>query len=190
MDTQRLTAILLIAGAAILLVSGLFGPQGIYQEPDLQKRVQIIEENKTGWYIAQSLLGLSVLLTAAGFFVLNIRLYKVANPWPHTLGATAFIFGAISGFIFLYRQTTDPLGAYGGAYSGMESLYYWLALIGLLLFGIAFLQAGLPAWLGYLTIGATVLFSIVFFLVSGARFLTPGLVFLLSLVIGIFFIRK
>ena len=72
----------------------------------------------------------------------------------------------------------------------MESLYYWLALIGLLLFGIAFLQAGLPAWLGYLTIGATVLFSIAFFLVSGARFLTPGLVFLLSLVIGIFFLRK
>ena len=86
------------------------------------------------------------------------------------------------------KQRT-PLGAYGGTYSGIESLYYWLALIGLLLFGIAFLLAGLPTWLGYVTVGATLVFGI-YYLVSGARFLTPGLVFLLSLVIGIFFLRK
>lgn len=71
-------------------------------------RVQIIEETKTEWYIAQSLIVLSVLLTTAGFFVLNTQLYRVTNAWVPTLGASAFIFGAISATIFLYRQTTDP----------------------------------------------------------------------------------
>ena len=190
MSMQRLSGILLIAGFVVLMVSGLFGPRGIYQEPDLQRRVQIIEENKTGWNIAQSLIGLFLLLTAIGFAVLALHLRTVANAWIPGLGAAAFVVGIIPGAIFLYRQTTDPLIAYGGAYSGMETLYYWLALAGLLLFGIAFLQAGLPAWLGYVTIGATLSFGIVFFLVSGARFLTPGLVVVLSLVIAIFLLRQ
>ncbi len=71
MDTS---AILLIAGFTVLMVAWLLGPKGIYQTPDLQRRVQIIEESKTRWNIAQSLIGLWLLLTAAGFFVLNTRL--------------------------------------------------------------------------------------------------------------------
>lgn len=190
MNTYRLSAILLIAGFAVLMIAWLIGPRGIYQTLDLQRRVQIIEDSKARWNIAQSLIGLSLLLTTIGFFVLNTRLYTVANAWVPTLGAVAFIFAFIPAALFLYRQTTDPLRSYEGAYSSMETLYYWLALAGLLLFGIAFLQAGLPAWLGYVTTGATLLFGIVFFLVSGARFLTPGLVAILSLVIAIFLLRQ
>jgi len=190
MDTQRLSAILLIAGFAVLMVAWLIGPRGIYQTPDLQRRVRIIEEYKTRWNIAQSLIVLSLLLTTSGFFVLNTQLYTVANAWVPTLGAVAFIFAFIPAALFLYRQTTDPLGSYEGAYSGMETLYYWLALAALLLFGIAFLQAGLPVWLGYVTVGATLLFGIVFLVNSGARFLTPGLVVVLSLVIAIFLLRQ
>ena len=189
MDTQRLSAILLIAGFAVLMVASLLGPQGIYQTSDPAKRVQIVEENMTSWKITQSLTGLSLLLTAAGFFVLNTRLYTVGNAWVPTLGAAAFVIGAISGALFLYRQTTDPLSAFEGAYSGMQTLAYWLWLAGLLLFGVSFLQAGLPAWLGYLTAGAALVYGIVF-LISGAGFLTPFLVSLLSLVIAIILLRQ
>ncbi len=137
------------------------------------------------------MLGLGFSLIAAGFVVLASRLSTLANAWIPGLGAVAFVVGTISGLLFLYRQTTDPLGSYEGAYSGMEMLYYWLSLVGLLLFGVAFLQAGLAAWLGYVTIGATLIFGIVF-LVSGGRtgFLTPGLVAILSLVIAIFLLRQ
>ena len=189
MDTQRLSAILLIAGFAVLMVASLLGPQGIYQTSDPTERVQIVEENMTGWNITQSLTGLGILLTAAGFFVLNTRLYTMGNAWVPTLGAAAFVIGAISGALFLYRQTTDPLSAFEGAYSGMQTLYYWLTLAGLLLFGVSFLQAGLPAWLGYLTAGVALVYGIVF-LISGAGFLTPFLVTLLSLVIAIILLWK
>ncbi|MFQ5922442.1 MAG: hypothetical protein ACE5M4_06325 [Anaerolineales bacterium] len=189
MDTQSLSAILLIAGFAVLLPAWLFSPPGIYQTPDLQRRVQIIEEYKTRWNITQPLIGLSLLLTAIGFAVLALHLRTLATARVPGLAAVAFIVALIPAAIFLYQQTTDPLGSYEGAYSGMETLYYWLALAGLLLFGVAFLQAGLPAWLGYVTVGATLLYGIVF-LVSGSGWFTPGLVGLLSLVIAIVLLRQ
>jgi hypothetical protein len=182
MDTQRLSAVLLIAGFAVLILRLPLSLPGLYQTTDPTERVQIIEENKPRWNISQSLIGLSLLLTTIGFFVLNTRLYTVANAWVPTLGAAAFVIALIPAALFLYRQTTDPLGS--RAYSGMQTLYYWLALAGLLLFGVAFLQAGLPAWLGYLTAGSALVYGVVF-LVTGGGFITPYLVSLLGLVIAI-----
>jgi hypothetical protein len=187
MDTQRLSAVLLIAGFVALVLSFLLGPPGIaqtYQPPDPNRRIQIIEQYKTRWNISQSLIGLSLLLTTIGFFVLNTRLYTVANAWIPTLGASAFIFGVISGALFIYRQTTAPLSTYEGAYSIYQTLYYWLSLAGLLVFGVAFLQAGLPTWLGYLTVGTALVYGVVF-LVTGSGFATPFLISLLSLVIAV-----
>lgn len=188
MDPQRLAAFLLIASLVAWVVAFLVGPKGIYQMQDLQKRVQIIEENKTGWNVSQSLLGLGALLTAVGLVVLALYLRSLANGLIPGLGATAFVFGTISGAIFIYRQTVDPLGSYEGAYPSSEMLYYWLALTGLLLFGVAFLQVGLAAWLGYVTIGAALLGIVL--LVSGAGFLTPAVVFILSLLIAIFLLSQ
>lgn len=189
MDTQRLSAYLLLAGVAVMLVSFALGlGRRIYQTQDFNQRVEIIKASKTRWYVSQSLIAISALLTAGGFFVLNIWLYGMADPWPYTLGAGAMIIGAISGVIFVYRQTADPLSSYQGAYRAFEFVYYWLAVGGLLLFGIAFLQAGLPTWLGYLTVGATVIYAI-FLAATDVGFATPGLVFVLSLVIGVTLLR-
>jgi hypothetical protein len=190
MDTELLSAILLLAGAGALVVAFVVGPKGIYEEPDLPKRVEIIEEAKSGWNISQSLLSLSVVLTAAGFVALAYFLNDLQNAWIPGLGAIAFVVGAITADIFIYRQTVDPLASYEGAYTNMEMLYYWLALAGLLLFGIAFLQSELPEWLGWVTFGATVIYGIVFTVVRSIRWSTPGLVFLLSLVIGIFLLTQ
>jgi hypothetical protein len=192
MDTQRLSAVLLIVGFAALVLSSLLGPPGMaqtYQPPDPIRRIQIIEQYKTRWNISQSFIGLSLLLTTIGFFVLNTRLYTLANAWVPTLGAVAFIAALIPAALFIYCQTTDPLGSYEGAYSGMQTLYYWLALAGLLLFGIAFLQSGLPAWLGYMTVGAALVYGAVF-LVTGSGFATPFLISLLSLVIAVILLRQ
>lgn len=189
MNTQRLSAILLIVGFAVLILGTLLGPPGIYDTEDPQRRVQIIEEYQTRWNIAQPANALSLLFTAAGFAVLASRLGKMANGWIPGMGAAAFVVGTISAEIFLFRQTTDPLNTYGGAYSTFENLYYWLALAGLLLFGVAFLMADLPAWLGYVTAGVA-LANGVFFLVTGAGFMTPFLVGLLSPVIAIVLLRQ
>jgi hypothetical protein len=152
MDSQRLSAVLLLAGFTILVLSFLLGPPGMaqtYQPPDPDRRLQIIEEYKSRWNISQSLVALGILITAVGFAVL-----------------------------------ASHLSAYEGAYSAMQTLYYSLSLGGLLLFGVAILQASLPAWLGYLTAGAALIYGAVF-LVTGSGFATPFLISILSLVIAI-----
>ncbi|MFQ5944132.1 MAG: hypothetical protein ACE5JF_11315 [Anaerolineales bacterium] len=189
MDTQRLSAILLIAGSAVMILAFPIGLSGVYQIQDLDERVRIIEEHKSRWYVSQSLIAISALLTAFGFAVLASNLRTLGSAWIPIVGAAALVIAAISAEIFIYRQTIDPLSTYQGAYSGMQMLYYWLSVPGFLLFGVAFLQAGLPAWLGYVTTGASLVFGI-FMLVSGAGFLTPGLVVILSLVIGIAVLRQ
>ncbi len=192
MDTQRLSAFLLIAGFAALALSFLLGPPGMaqtYRPPDPDRRIQIIEEYKTRWNISQLLIGLSILVTAIGFAVLAMRLSTLVNAWVPGLAAAAILVGTIPVTLFIYRQTIDPLGSYEGAYTGMVTLYSWLAVAGLLLFGVAFLQAGLPAWLGYLTAGAAIVYTI-FFLVTGHGWLAPFLVALLGLVTAIVLLRQ
>ena len=189
MDIYRLSAILLIGGVAVMLLSFVIGPQRLYQEPDLERRVEIIEGIKTRWNISQTLIGLSLLLIAVGFVVLAWQLRTAANAWIPGLAASAFAVGTISGLYFIYRQTIDPLSSYQSAYTAFEMEYYWLAIASLLPIGIAFLQAGLPKWLGYLTAGATILYGI-FFLISGIGYPTPALVVILSLVIGIVLLRQ
>lgn len=189
MDTQRLSAVMLIAGFAVMALGFAFGLPGIYQTEDLAERVRIIEEKRTRWITGQSLTALGVLLMAAGFAVLAFRLRAEVNALVPGLGAAAMVVAAISAALFVYRQTTDPLSTYQGAYSGMQTLYYWLTVAGLVLFGVAFLRAGLPAWLGYLTAGAALVFGVLVF-VTGSSFLTPGLVTLLSLLIAIILLRQ
>lgn len=188
MDSQRLSAYLLLGGVATMLAAFALGLQGIYQTEDLHRRVEIIDASKTRWFVSQSLYAVSFVLTAGGYFVLNIWLYKQSDPWPFTLGAGAMIIGAISGVIFVYLQTTSPLNSYQGDYKAFESVYYWLAVGGLLFFGVAFLQAGLPAWLGYLTVGSAAIYA-VFYAASGVGVATPALVVLLSLVAGVTLLR-
>jgi hypothetical protein len=199
MDTQQLSAVLLIAGFAAIVLGTARFPPGLYDtdgprrrlsdRPDPNRQAELIEQYRPRYNIAQLLNVLGVLFTAAGFVVLALHLRTVANPWVPILGAAAFVGGTILGLVFIYRQTTDTRNAYSGAYSAFETLLYWLWLGGLLLFGVAFLQAGLPAWLGYLTAGAALAYGI-FFLVTGAGFMAPFLAVLLSLVIAIVLLRQ
>jgi hypothetical protein len=189
MSTQSLSAILLIAGPASMLASFLIGLPGVYKLSDLQQRVQLIEDNMARWNMSQIAIGLGAVLMASGFSLLAAHLRQSNNGWGPLLGAGILLAGTISGLFFLFRQTTDPLSAYQGNYKTFEYLYYWLAVAGLLLFGIAFLQSGLPAWLGYVTAGTTAVYAI-YFMISGVGYPTPGLVTILALVTGIVLLRQ
>lgn len=150
----------------------------------MSERERIVEENKTRWNITQTIAGIGFLLMPIGFAVLATLLPSEGNIWIPTLGSAALILGAISGVYFLYRQTTDLVGAFSGRYPGFEPAANILTLIGLILFGIGFLQTNIPAWLGYLTAGVPILYGVIY-LVSGSGWLTPGISTLLGLLIAI-----
>jgi hypothetical protein len=184
MDPQRTSAILLIAGFMVLTFGFVASVRGIYQTPDLTKRVQMINEEKYRWIVGQSSLALGFVIITVGYGFLVSRLRSEGSAWIPTIGAVCLIAGLVSGIYFIYRQTTDPLGAFSGQYPGFEPLYNGLSLAGLILMGISFLQVGLPAWLGFLTGGSALLYLIIF-LLTGSGFLTPGFVSLLGLVVAV-----
>ncbi|HSM70571.1 MAG TPA: hypothetical protein VK851_03425 [Anaerolineales bacterium] len=167
-----------------VMLSSQINAPGLYATQDINERLQIIETYRTRWLISQALVVPYILLTIVGFSLLASILRTEGKAWVPILGVVAIIAGALAALYFVYLQMIDPRGGYSGAYPTPEILTYWFWLAGMLLFGIAFLQAGLPAWLGYLTAGVAVLYGIVF-LLTGAGFMTPYLLALLSLITAI-----
>jgi len=189
MNPQRLSAILFIVVFVTTVLGVLVNAPGLYATQDIDVRLQIIEANKTRWLANQSLTFLYILLTVIGFAILASILRKTGNVRIPTFAAIFILVGSLAGACFVYLQTMDPRGGYSGAYPLAENLAYWFWLAGLFLFGIAFWRTSLPAWLGYLTTGIAVVYGIIF-LFTGAGFLTPFLMALLSLVIGIVLLRQ
>jgi hypothetical protein len=188
MDTQRLSAVLLIAAGVGIMLTTFTNAPGLYETQDVAERLRIIEAHRPRWLASQGIVSLAALLLAGGFGLLAWKLRSNGGTWTPVVGAMAIAAGSLSALYFVYLQTVDPRGGYSGQYPLPEELAYWLWLGGQLLFGIAFLQVGLPSWLGYLTGGAALAYAIVFFL-TGAGFVTPFLLALISMAIGIVLLR-
>jgi len=189
MNTQRMAAILLIAVFAAVMLSTMVTPPGLYATQDIDKRLEILKIYRTRWLMERAVVVVSALLMVVGFSLLASTLRTTRAGWVPVLGAVVIVAGSIVAMYFVYLQTIDPRSGYSRAYSTPEDLAYWLWLAGTLLFGVAFLQAGLPVWLGYLTAGVAILYGIAF-LLTGAGFMTPFLVALLDLVIGIVLLKR
>ena len=197
MDVLHVSAVLLIAEfvvmifLAVITPPGLYTPQDVknrqtntYPTEDIERRLEILRVHRTRWIMERITSVALVLLIIIAFWLLASSLQTSAGSSVAPLGAVAMIAGTLAGLYFIYRQTIDPRGGYHGKYPVAENTAYWLWLIGTLLFGIAFLQSGLPTWLGIVTAGAALLYGVVYLLTSFG-FMTPYLVGLLSLVIGL-----
>ena len=189
MNAERLAAVFLIGSFVSVMFSLLINAPGLYATRDIDRRLQIIETYRRRWLTSQALVVLYFPLTIVGFSLLASLLQSGGKGWIPVLGAVAIALGVLAGTYFVYLQTTDPRGGYSGAYPTPENVAYWLWLAGMVLFGIAFLQASIPAWLGYLTAGIAVLYGLVF-LLTGAGFMTPFILALLSLIIAIFLLNQ
>lgn len=188
MNVNRTAAILLIGAALAILGSGFVNAPGLYRTEDVEERLEIIEANRTRWLANQALVVLGGLMLVGGFAALASSLRSAQAGWLTTFGTAAIAIGTLSAVYFVYLQTVDPRGGYSGAYPLPEALAYWMWLAGTLLFGIAVLQSNLPAWVGYLTAGVALVYSVIF-LITGAGFMAPFLIAILAAVIGVVLFR-
>lgn len=122
MNTRRLSAILLIAASAAILLSSFVNAPGLYQTEDIHDRLQIIETYRTRWLANQGMVVVFGLVLIVGFALLASSLCGAEFDWLSTLGAAAIALGTISGMYFVYLQTIDPPGGYSGAYPLPENL--------------------------------------------------------------------
>ncbi len=188
MDPQRAVAFILIASFAIMAFSFAISVPGLYQTQDIEARLQIIQTYRTRWLAGQVIVFVFGVLTSVAYTLLAYTLRSQGQAGIPVFGAVAMVAGSISGLYFVYLQTIDPRGGYSGVYPTPENLAYWLWLAAMILFGISFLRAAQPAWLGYLTAGAAAAYGLLF-LITGLGFMAPFVLVILNLVIGIVLLR-
>jgi len=188
MNNEQLPAILLILGFISVLVASTVGPPKLYQEPDVNRQIELVKEHQTTWIISNVFFGLAGVLTAVGLGLFSWQLRGSENAWLAVVGSVVYALGALAYMVFLYQRTVDPAALFTD-YSFSPLTVFLLAtlVIGLLLTGVAFLQVGYPVWLGMVTIGGMVLIggSALFFPRQFFNIFPPQVLFLFTLVAGI-----
>jgi hypothetical protein len=190
METQRLASILLIASFVVMILAMPFGVPGYYQTQDIGERVQLVTQYRTRWGINKALIYLFTLLSAAGVVVLAIYLGRKGASTMAVLGALSIALGSVAYFLVNYTQQFHLAAYLEGKYPDYHVYGNWLVLVGLLLLGLTFLQAGVTSWLSYLTIGAAIVPAAVLLIWPALLWLIPFFPYVpLLLVIGIYLLR-
>ena len=191
MSNVRLAGALLIIGFGLVVIGSVVGPPGLYQEPELDARLEIITANPGNWLASNGAWALAALITAAGLLVFSLGLRDTDTGTLGLVAGAAIILGAISFTIQLYLRQVSP----GESYERTTLFtlgFIWLTLIGLLTYGVVFLRAQYPKWLASLFIGIPILLAALA-IILGSRFyfnLPPQVFYLLTLLAGIVFARR
>ncbi len=158
MAMQRIAGFFIIAGFAFFVMGMFTAPANVYEGKDIDARLQIVANNQSRWILSKVFDGLALVVPAFGFLFLTVYLWGRQSTWPLAIGVAAFILVALLGAVYVYRLTVDPGTYWQSSSPSPLAVAAVLSLsLGILLFGIAFLQGTFPNWLGYLSVGASVL---------------------------------
>lgn len=194
MNKLRLSGIVLITGFIVLLLGGfIFTPPNLYQERDIDVRMQIVEDYRSQFTTAQVATVIGAAGIAVGFLLLTLHLQGDETARLANFGAAAMLLGTISLAILMLQGISDPR-AYldrnsieGTALSIYDKGYTWPTIAGYLLYGIVFLRGDFPRWLANFTLGFTILVLVVALFIATAA---VELLFLMPLVVGIVLFRR
>jgi len=193
MDQEQLAGYLLIAGFVSVLVASFVGPPKLYQEPESETRLALIADHPTRWAASNLFFALGGLVTAAGLALFSLQLRGSVSTWLIGLGATAYILGTIVWAIFMVQRTINPASLFTSyAFSPLTVALLGLTVIGLLLYGVIFLQAGYPGWLGVGMIAGMTLIGgpALFFPAQFFKSFPPQILYLFTLIAGIVMLRQ
>lgn len=193
MNQLNLAGILTIAGFLLIILASIVNPPRLFQEPDIQKQLEILEDHPMRWLVTNVLFGLGGVVTAAGLVLFSILVQGEVNSILNWLAALCYCFGTVLWILFLYNRTVNPSQLFENySFSPSTIALIGLLLSSLLLYGIVYIQAGYPGWLGFGTISLTVLIGILG-LIFPARFFAsfpPQILYFFTLAAGIVFLRK
>jgi hypothetical protein len=160
MKALRSAGVVLIIGAVIYAI-GSFSPIiRVFWESDPASKLEILQEAVATWRITQLLWAAGALVTVIGLGLVTYHLRKSHVAALAILAFVVVLLGAAIGAWHLYLRTVDLVAFVQSLLPGWHyGVYTVLTLLGLAIYGFVYLRAGLPRWLGYLTIvGAALAF--------------------------------
>jgi hypothetical protein len=188
MSTERVAATFLLVGSVLFIIAAFMPVSQVYLAPTPAAKLQIIYSNPTAWIASQVLFGLGASIAAIGLgFVAYLLRTTPGVVWAY-LGLGAVILGALFWERYVYLRTIDPEGfAEGGPVGWLFPAYALLTQFGLLVFGVAYLRAGYPSWLGGITIVGAVIFFMVYLVFKD---IPPFVYYILTFIAGIRLITR
>lgn len=194
MIRRRLSGTVLIASVLVIALGGIFfTPPGLYQETDINLRMQIVDEHQSQFTISQVMSILAATGMALGYLILTLQLQRDGQARWANLGAAAMILATISLATYVLLTLADPRTYLDRALresSGLSfivDLFAWLTIAGYLLYGIVFLRGDFPKWLAYATLGITALVLVAVLFVET---FAVEVLFVMPLIVGIALLRR
>ena len=194
MNKQRLSGVILITGFIVLILGGfIYTPPNLYQEKDIDVRMQLVEDYRSEFNNAQIAAVVGATMMAVGFLALSLHLGGDQTARLANFGAAAMLLATISlvilklGGISDARAYLDRSSMQGTSLLIFGYGYTWLTIAAYLLYGIVFLRADFPKWLAYFTLGFASLVLVVALFIETAA---VELLFLMPLVVGIVLLRR
>ncbi|MDQ3910314.1 MAG: hypothetical protein M3305_00695 [Actinomycetota bacterium] len=183
MSTERFGATILLVGSVLFLIAASMPVSQVFAESSLAAKLEIITSNRTAWIASQLLFGLGASIATIGLGLVAYHLRGApGGVWAH-IGLAAVILGAVFWDGHVYLRAIDPERFVEGRLIGwLFPAYALLTQLGLLAFGVAYLRAGYPPWLGVATVGGTVTFFIAFLVFKD---IPPFVYYVLTLMAGI-----
>jgi hypothetical protein len=187
MSTERVAAIILLVGSVLFIIAAFMPVSYVFAEASPVAKLEIIASNRTAWSTSQVLFGLGASIAAIGLgFVAHHLRGTPGAVWAY-IGLAAVILGAVLWDGHVYLRAVDPEGFVEGRLIGwLFPAYALLTQLGLLAFGVAYLRAGYPAWLGGVTVGGAVIFFIVYLVFKD---IPPFVYYILTFIAGIRLMR-
>ena len=183
MSTERVAATILLVGSVLFVVAAFLPVSQVFAEPSPAAKLEIITSNRTAWSTAQVLFGLGASIAAIGLGFVAYHLSGTPGAVWAYIGLAAVILGAVFWDGHVYLRAIDPEGfVEGGPIGWLFTAYALLTQAGLLAFGVSYLRAGYPVWLGGITVAGAVIFFIVFFVFKD---IPPLLYYILTFIIGV-----
>ena len=187
MSTERVAAIILLVGSVLFIIAAFMPVSRVYAGPSQATRLEIITSNRTAWSASQVLFGLGASIAAIGLgFVAHHLRGAPGAVWAY-IGLAAVILGAVLWDGLVYLRAVDPEGFVEGRLVGwLFPAYTLLTQVGLIAFGVSYLRAGYPAWLGGVTVGGAIIFFIIYLVF---RDIPPFVYYILTFIAGIVLVR-
>lgn len=174
--------------AAVLLIGGTLLPiNRIYMLKTVEEKLEFIKQHPRGWSTTSILYIIAGVLTAIGMTLTS----QLLNESP---GRSMAYFG----LLFIILTEAAWIWAISLRFGNPEpylesSINIWqmpasmvLMIIALTFYGLAFLKAGYPSWLGYGLVGVDAVFMVWFLI---AKDVYPGFFYMLTLAIGIVLVK-
>ncbi|MCW5874142.1 MAG: hypothetical protein KIS88_05800 [Anaerolineales bacterium] len=164
MTYSKIAWIMLIGSSLFLLAA--FNPSAMaFAARTPETKLDILNKLPRLWVVSQFGFGFGAILPAIGYLLLARGPYGANTPFPGILTAVSIgmLIGAGLWGINLVQRASDFEGFARGAHANWPFVVYTvLTLVGLAVWGYAYLQGNMPAWIGWGTLGPAVALFVLF----------------------------